>query len=145
VKLKFSIVLVILLLLASNFALGKHVTVNVGVDGRDFTASSLDVDLEKVELGRSAFADNSKVQWLSKSGEPDIPWKVMHVLLPPNAKLSTVEAQLQAEYETSTESRSILPVPPKATWIDGQQLIVWPEGKNIVDGRDVDIYQQDAF
>ena len=38
------------------------------------------------------------------------------------------------------------PMPPVATRDEnGREIVVWPEGKRIVDGRDVDIYERDAF
>ena len=141
--------LLAVVLLLSNIAWAKNVTLNVGLDvGRgkhDVALSEVTIDLDKIGQGRVAFADNKKIQWLSQSGEPDIPWKVITVLLPPRAKLSTVEAQLQTVYESAVESQDLPSVSAKATWIDGKEVIVWPEGKNIVDGRDVDIYERDAF
>ena len=144
-----SVMLLAVVLLLSNVALAKNVTLNVGLDvgegKHDVADSEVTIDLDKIAQGRVAFADNKKILWLSQSGEPDIPWKVVTVLLPPRAKLSTVEAQLQTVYESAVESQDLPSVPAKATWIDGKEVIVWPEGKNIVDGRDVDIYERDAF
>ena len=84
--------------------------------------------------------------WLNRPGEPQIPWQVMTVLLPPDADLETASARLAGEtYELVDGERSVAPTPPLATWDGERQVTVWPPDKTIVDGRDVAIYGADAY
>ncbi|MEX1346143.1 MAG: LamG-like jellyroll fold domain-containing protein, partial [Desulfobacterales bacterium] len=86
------------------------------------------------------------IQYPNLSGEPQIPWKVMHVLLAPNVKLDSVVANMQATYELAPDTWTLPPTPPMGTLDkDGKQIIVWPEGKIIVDGCDIGIYETDDF
>ena len=47
---------------------------------------------------------------------------------------------MDAEWEKVDGEWDVLPLPPLATWDGEKLLIIWPEGKNIVDGKDIDIY-----
>ena len=110
---------------------------------------SLETDLIEVEAGSAGVAVFScdDVHWLSNTGEPRIPWKVITVLLPPNADLSSVTCRIkQPVFESIAGIWQVEPMPPIATWDEnGQVTVVWPEDKWIVDGRDADIYKRDEF
>jgi len=87
-----------------------------------------------------------EVQWLSEPGEPDIAWKVITVLVGPDTILSSVVGHIdQALFEPVAGTWQIPPAPPAATWHGDEQIIVWPEDKRIIQGRDADIYERDAF
>jgi len=85
--------------------------------------------------------------WLSQAGEPLIPWTVATVLLPPDADLSTVACGAEVIYEQQAGEWRLEPAPPSATWDEkrSQMVTVWPTGKRIVGGYDLDIYETDAF
>ena len=86
------------------------------------------------------------VQWLNQSGEPRVPWKVITLLLPPDAVLETVEVVLRhARYENMTGIWDVSPQPPVALMKQDENKLIWPKGKRIVDGRDADIYTEDAL
>ncbi len=94
--------------------------------------------------GTASFACRN-VQWLSQPGEPNIPWQVMTVLLRPDASLATVSARLgDGRWERVEGEWMVRPAPPAVTSDERRQLVFWPEGKKIVDGRDAGIYGQDA-
>jgi hypothetical protein len=83
---------------------------------------------------------------LGEPGEPDIPWRVMTVLLPPSAAPETVAVRLEgARWEAIQGLSSVEPVPPVATWDGQQQVLAWPSEKKIVNGRDMTIYAKDAL
>jgi hypothetical protein len=88
----------------------------------------------------------TRVQWLSRTGEPNIPWLVINVLLPPYANLGTVSVSLQdGQYESVTGSWSVAPKSPPITWDEnGQEIVIWPEDRTLVDGKDVAVYSTDA-
>ncbi len=104
----------------------------------------LKVDV-RVGADGSAILTCAGAQWLSLPGEPAIPWQVLHVLLPADAALDTVTAELRGTHFEPLEGQwNVRPMSPLATWVDGKQVVAWPEDKTIVNGRDVGIYQQDA-
>ncbi len=109
------------------------------------------VDTGTIEVlqgaGNNATFVCEDAQYLSKSGEPQIPWKLMTVLLPPNADMATVSCSIvSAEYETIEGVWEVAPAPPILSRdADGNEIVIWPAGKTIVDGRDTDIYSADAL
>ena len=121
-------------------------TITVNTVGRPAT-----VDTGTIEVLQGAGNNTTFVcedaQYLSKSGEPQIPWKLMTVLLPPNADMATVLCSvISAEYETLEGVWDVAPVPPILSRdADGNEIVIWPAGKTIVDGRDTDIYSADAL
>lgn len=88
-----------------------------------------------------------EVHWLSQPGEPRIPWTVATVLLPPDADLSTVACDTDVSYEQQAGEWRLEPAPPSATWDEkrAQVVTIWPTGKRIVGGYDLDVYETDAF
>ena len=104
-----------------------------------------DVDVRPGADG-TAVLSASAVQWLSLAGEPNIPWQVVNVLLPPDASLETVSVRLKgARYESLDGAWTLAPAAPAATSREGRQVVVWPRGKRIVNGCDADVYGQDAL
>ena len=108
-------------------------------------ALSLDgisVGLGVDEQGYAAFETGNDVQWLSVSGEPEIPYKTATVLLPADVDLSTVKAEFtDVVYKPADGSWQVKPTGPMVTWIDGSDVEKWADGKTIVDGKDVAIYE----
>lgn len=88
-----------------------------------------------------------EVQWLSQPGEPQIPWKVLTVLLPPDANLATVGCSTDARYKIQDGEWGVEPAPPPATYDEerAEAVVLWPAQKRIVGGYDLDIYETDAF
>jgi hypothetical protein len=124
---------------------GESITLSIDAEG----AVALQTDslqAESTGVGEEVFKGDD-IRWLNDTGEPRIPWKVRTVLLPPDADLSSVACLIkQSVYEAVAGTWQVEPMPPVATWDEnGQAVIVWPEDKRIVDGRDVDIYERDAF
>ncbi|MGH2271772.1 LamG-like jellyroll fold domain-containing protein, partial [Anaerohalosphaeraceae bacterium U12dextr] len=94
----------------------------------------------------SSFQDDH-VQYLSQTGQPQIPWTLFTVLLPPNADLSSVTGQvLSIQYESLGNGWTVPPMPPAATRDEqNNEIVVWPADKTIVDGKDIEIYQSNTF
>jgi len=121
--------------------------------GRVWAAESellIDLNLKSVGVeegydGKAHFTCKD-VQWLNPTGAPGIPWQVVTVLLPPDARMDSVTVRLEkARFETLPGKWSVLPAPPAVTWKDGKPLVVWPAGKRIVNGQDLDIYERNDF
>ena len=90
--------------------------------------------------------DTESTSMLSESGEPQIPWQMVRVLLSPNTKLDTVAFQLDAVYEPVEGVWTIDPLGPIGIMDeDDHETIIWPADKRIVNGRDADIYENDDF
>ncbi|MEN8127297.1 MAG: LamG-like jellyroll fold domain-containing protein [Planctomycetota bacterium] len=140
------VVLAAMCIVGQSFAVdpGGVITINTG--GKATTVTAAQVNLAADKTGAEVF-DSEDLQYLSKSGEPQIPWKVITVLLLPNADLATVSCGIvSAEYETIEGVWDVAPIPPIATRDqDGNQVVIWPEGKTIIDGCDADIYSADAL
>jgi hypothetical protein len=101
------------------------------------------------DAGEPVFSSvqDDNIQYLSQTGQPRIPWKLITVLLPPNADLSSVAGQvISIQYESLGTGWTVNPKPPAATRDEqNNEIVVWPADRVIVDGKDVEIYQADAF
>lgn len=82
-----------------------------------------------------------------RTGQPDIPWQPLTVLLPPNADLDSVTLRLEdAQYRAYEGTWQVDPVPPMATRDErGHSVLVWPRDRVIEDGRDKMVYDTNAF
>jgi len=94
----------------------------------------------------ASFTLSDKQSFISQSGQPQIPFQTVKLLLPPEADLSSIELAADTNYDELQGSWNVLPQPPAAMRNeDGSELIIWPAGANITDGFDADIYQADQF
>ena len=86
------------------------------------------------------------LQQIGQPGEPSIPCNSVTVLLPPDADLATVTARITNRQWTALDGKwDIPPVFPVATWDGDNTSVIAPSGRNIVDGKDLDIYNTDAL
>jgi hypothetical protein len=84
--------------------------------------------------------------WLSRTGEPAIPWMLVTALLPANADLaSVVVAERACRYEDLAGTYDVEPTPPAAAWTAEGRLLSWPADRLLVDGQAAAIYTEDAF
>ena len=97
------------------------------------------------QSGRAEFVINDdQACIISKPGQPAIPFQVIHLMLPPHAKLDTVMSGFQATYVPVEGTWYVAPVPLIATRDDeGREIIDWPADRTIVDGVDIDLYETD--
>jgi len=133
--------------------------VNAAMMGVSFECTSLATDadiklsLDGISVGLSVdddgfaiFETGSDVQWLSAAGEPAVAYKMATVLLPTDVDMSTVNAEFaEVVYKRADGSWQVKPTGPMVTWIDGREIEKWPEGKTIVDGKDIAIYENDSL
>lgn len=118
-------------------AIGKQPQIVIDVNVTPIVTVAID--------GNVAHFSCKKVQWPNQSGEPQIPWQVINVLLPPDAVLATVDVRLRnGTFEKVSGSWEVAPTPPVATHVRDHKKVYWPKGKRIVDGRDADIYEMDT-
>lgn len=115
-------------------------------DGGFTDADILSPTISRGQTGKAVFGCEP-THWQGSAGEPGIPWRIVTVLLPPDADTSIVSCSVvSAEYDAVEDIWDVEPVPPMMTRDnEGNEIVVWPEDKTIVDGRDVDIYSVDAF
>jgi predicted outer membrane repeat protein len=102
----------------------------------------------KVRLGKDSqtIFDCQDVQWLSLSGEPQIPWKVMTVLLPSEANMSSLSCSIKkSQYESVKGQWQVPPKPAMSTLQNKNPIKIWPKNKTIINGKDADIYSQNDF
>ena len=142
---RVSVFLSVCVLTLSTLVQGASIRLSVGDEG----VVGLEMDSVGVESGGSGVAAFSceDVRWLSDTGEPRVPWKVITVLLPPDADLSSVRCRIeQPVFESISGVWQVEPMPPIATRDEnGREIVIRPEGKRIINGRDADIYERDAF
>lgn len=84
----------------------------------------------------------------SQAGQPDIPWQVMTVLLPPSADLDTVSIRLQSsQFKTIDGQWQVRPCPPAATRDENDNVVLlWPiQSVFDAEGRDASIYAENDF
>lgn len=142
---KISVFFSVWILTLFTLAQGASITLNTGTEG------TVAIETATVEvragLGGTAVFICDDVFWLSDTGQPRIPWKVITVLLPPDADLSSVGCRLGRPVLEAIEGTwQVEPMPPVATRDEnGREIVIWPENRRIVDGRDAGIYERDAF
>jgi len=142
-----SILLVLLILLLPKPVNAASITVVTDADGSQPQVSDVATQLDVfINEDGSVHFRCKDAQWLNLAGEPQIPWKVMTVLLPPDVEPSTVSASMKSiQYEYIVGKWEVSPTAPMVTWVDGQKVEGWPENKTIINGYDMDIYESDAF
>ncbi|MFC1596255.1 C25 family cysteine peptidase [Candidatus Margulisiibacteriota bacterium] len=97
------------------------------------------------ENGYAMFT-GADLQCLVETGEPAIPYRVYKVLLPPDTDMKTVKISLiGSNLEQVPGIWKIKPMPPPATWVDGKQIVLWPEGKEIMNGKNMETYNRDMY
>jgi hypothetical protein len=96
--------------------------------------------------GLAFFETAADRTFLSEPGQPELPFQVLHVMLPPNANLKKIGLSFQATYVPVEGNWQVGPVPPVATRDEnGNEIIFWPPNRTIVDGFDAEIYGTNDF
>jgi len=74
-------------------------------------------------------------------GDPDLPAKIINILLPPNADDHTVEVEIiDSTTQTSIAARQVIPAPPLVTYVNEDIIEDWGYGKDIMDGYNALVY-----
>ncbi len=124
-------------------------TLNIitGTEDQNLTDNTCDIFVTASIDGQNSFQFATKEsQYLNQAGQPQIPWQVITVLLPPDADDSTLSTRFeQVQYLPAGLQGDIQPTPPIITWADNQEIAIWPENANIVNGYDIDIYENNAL
>jgi hypothetical protein len=95
--------------------------------------------------GKAVFS-GEKFHRLNLAGEPQIPWRVLTVLLPPDVELSSLLVEVsKSRFESCPSKWTVPPIPPMVTLHEDRAVEEWPTGKRIENGRDMDIYERDVF
>ncbi len=84
---------------------------------------------------------------MASPGDPMLPHKIYRLLVPPNVDISTVRLSVIEESISPVASSSaceIEPAPPIATWDGTAVVYMWGEGKRVVNGRNLNVYETDA-
>ncbi len=142
---RVNVLLSVCILMFSTLAQGASIRLSVG-DEDIVALETSSLAVESSGAGMAAFSCED-VHWLGDTGEPRIPWKVITVLLPPDSDLSTVTCRLERPVLEAIEGTwQVGPMPPVATRDEsGREIVLWPDNRRIINGRDADIYENDAF
>ena len=147
-KLKFGWLLIIpaALMLAAAVA---------GVAGNGNKTVSIDVVIPELGAariqtlpGKTSLINLGESPQGGRPGDPKLPYKLISVLVPPDADLETVQSQLiSGDWEELPGEYEIAPAPPAGTW-DGEKFVIDWSNKDsalIIDGKDTTIYGEDAY
>ncbi|MBN1647608.1 MAG: VCBS repeat-containing protein [Spirochaetales bacterium] len=125
-----------MLLLLSSLCFAEEITVPL-------PQTNLQISTDGMGYARFSGTD---IRFCSRPGEPQLPFVVADILLPPAADLDSVEVSIQDLQELTLEGPLMVkPQPPEIMITEESTNQAWPEGKKIIDGKDADIYEKDAF
>ncbi|MFC1476523.1 C25 family cysteine peptidase [Fibrobacterota bacterium] len=146
---KISFILCTIIFLFSSFVQGAAITFSVGSDEKSsaFTIGTKPLLAETGAKGYVLFSSREQLQELCEPGQPNIPWKIYDILLPPDADMSSVSCTMESVKFESAGFLEIKPVLPLATWDQklNKEVIVWPETRSISNGYDASIYSSNAY
>jgi hypothetical protein len=78
-------------------------------------------------------------------GDPMLPHKVYNIVVPPDTIESSLDLRIiSAETRVLEGAYDIKPASPFVTWDDDRLIEAWGEGKEIVNGRNMNIYGTNA-
>ncbi len=79
------------------------------------------------------------------SGNPQLPAKIYEIALPPDTDLSSVKVTVSnVVTEELPRTYDLKPVPPAMTYNKDKKILSWGTGKNIKDGRNLNVYALNA-
>ncbi|MGE4286076.1 MAG: LamG-like jellyroll fold domain-containing protein [Phycisphaerae bacterium] len=94
----------------------------------------------------ASFTLSANQSYISQSGRPQLPFRIISVLLPASSDLTAISLETRANYSLLAGTMDVLPKPPAARRdSSGNEILIWPENTNIANGRDLDIYNTNAF
>jgi len=80
------------------------------------------------------------------SGNPQLPIAIVRLGLPPDANLESLNLDVVASpFVELAGAHNIAPVPAAVADVDGGIIVEWGDDKTIENGRNVFVYEQDAF
>ncbi|MBN1503342.1 hypothetical protein JW930_07420 [Candidatus Woesearchaeota archaeon] len=90
--------------------------------------------------------DNYFIIYTNSPGDPMLPGFIIYMLLPPETDLSTVQVGYAfRSYKEVAMANIIAPQPPDVSYDkSNNQITCWGENKNIIDGKNANVYDKDA-
>lgn len=112
------------------------------------TAGTLEFSLPDTSAYNARVNEDGMVEFsgpsmafLADPGQPDVPFLLLKVLLPPEADLSSVQVDIcDAMLEPVLDSVMVQPAMPPVTWDGENEITLWPEDRDIQDGKDMAVY-----
>ena len=109
-----------------------------------FSLEAPSLEIQRLEDGEAI--SMTDFGWLNSPGDPQLPYKIYDVAVPPNIDWSSLRLDYELEMEAvDSLKHNIRPAPPLQAWVDGQLLTDWGEGKEIINGRNQRVYHADAY
>lgn len=82
----------------------------------------------------------------SSPGDPVLPYNIYNIALPPDVDWSSVKVtSVRISSEHLAGIYSIRPGAPDMTWNGSEYVYHWGHGKNIAGGKNINIYERNAF
>jgi hypothetical protein len=134
-KIEYLFVALIVLMLAASMALAAT-ALQVKLDAPGSYKIVQDGIFNAIQMENFATTDSP--------GDPMLPHKIYDIVLPPDALMSTVKVNIiSAQKRILDGTYDIKPAGPDVAQVGDKRVEVWGD-KNIVDGKNVDVYQRNA-
>lgn len=79
-------------------------------------------------------------------GDPILPVHIYEIALPPNVDWGTLKLSIDTEGSKILSGKyDLLPAPPGRARVKDEELVDWGEGKDIVAGRNLNVYGKDRY
>ncbi|MBU1420641.1 MAG: hypothetical protein KKD01_00470 [Proteobacteria bacterium] len=79
-------------------------------------------------------------------GDPLLPARIYEIALPPNIDWETLQLSVDSmEKKILPGNYDMLPAPPERARVEEEELVDWGEGKDIVAGRNMNVYGRDSY
>jgi hypothetical protein len=103
---------------------------------------------DKYEIVKEANGELIKINGFNQGtspGDPVLPQKIYDIVVPPNIDWKSIQIEFLPVDKPVEGKHDILPAPPLRARVGDEELIDWGIGKNIVEGKNVNIYGNNKF
>lgn len=99
--------------------------------------------LGKAQSGE--FIDMKSFHATTSPGDPVLPFRIYDMAVPPNIDWNSLKLTFETETVEVPGEHIVPPVPPLRARVGDEELIDWGEGKDIVAGRNINVYGKKEF
>ena len=81
----------------------------------------------------------------TSAGDPILPIRIYEIVVPPNIDWNSIKLEYETETVELSGEHFIPPAPPLRTRVGDKEFVLWEEGKDISNGRNMKVYGKKAF
>ena len=132
------LVVAVLCLVTCGSSISSAQTLSYNLDSPSYQISKDSDGFDRIEM--TGFRSNTL------PGNPVLPSQTVNLLVHPDVIYPTIKVTVVAEdFETLDGTYSIRPAGPHTARVDDQYVYSWSRAANIAEGKNMDVYGQDAF